>query len=237
MRIRPLTTISEFEQCLDLQRDGFGWSDADLMPVRFFVVTQHIGGLVLGAYEGDRLMGFVSSIPGTRNYLSYWHSHMLAVAQEFRNKGIGARLKFAQREYAIQRGIRLIEWTFDPLEPRNAYFNIEKLGVIVRRYFPNFYGETTGLQGGLPTDRVVAEWWLDRKREPIGEDVRRISIPADIQLLKKLNIQAARVLQQRVQQEFQKNLSDDFFAVAFEHQAESNEYLFVQGASSVYQTG
>lgn len=229
---------------MDLQREGFGFTETDLMPMRFFVVTHHVGGLVLGAYseegEGERLVGFLSSIPGTRNHFEYWHSYMLAVAADFRDKGVGSRLKFAQREFAIQRGIRLIEWTFDPLESKNAYFNIEKLGAIVRRYHPNFYGEGSGLQGALPTDRVVAEWWLDRRREPVGRpgsDVRRIPIPADIQLVKKLDIRAARNLQERVQQEFQKNLNEDFFAVSFRRKDEANEYIFVRGASGVYQTG
>lgn len=231
MNIRPLTTIPEFEQCMTLQREGFGWSDSDLMPVRFFVVTHHVGGLVLGAYEGEQMIGFLSTIPGIRNGLPYWHSHMLAVSQVFRNKGVGTRLKFAQREFAIKRGIRLIEWTFDPLEARNAYFNFQKLGVVVRRYYPNLYGETTGVQGGLPTDRIVAEWWLDRTREPIAGHVRRLKIHPDIQMLKKLDIHSARNLQQRVAQEFQKNLDERFHAVSFVHTPESSEYVFIQGAS------
>jgi predicted GNAT superfamily acetyltransferase len=237
MNIRPLTTILEFEQCMALQREGFGWSDADLMPVRFFVVTHHVGGLVLGAYEGEKLIGFLSAIPGLRNDLPYWHSHMLAVSQIFRNKGVGTRLKFAQREFAIKRGIRLIEWTFDPLEARNAYFNFQKLGVVVRRYYPNLYGETTGLQGGLPTDRIVAEWWLDRTREPIAGNVRRLKIHPDIQMLKKLDIQSARRIQLRVAEEFQKNLEARYYAVSFVHTPESSEYVFIQGASGVYSPG
>jgi predicted GNAT superfamily acetyltransferase len=237
MNIRPLTTIPEFEQCMALQREGFGWSDADLMPVRFFVVTHHVGGLVLGAYEGEKLIGFLSTIPGLRNDLPYWHSHMLAVSQIFRNKGVGTRLKFAQREFAIKRGIRLIEWTFDPLEARNAYFNFQKLGVVVRRYYPNLYGETTGMQGGLPTDRIVAEWWLDRTREPIAGEVRRLKIHPDIQMLKKLDIQSARSLQLRVAEEFQKNLDDRFYAASFVHTPESSEYVFIQGAAGVHSPG
>ena len=237
MNIRPLTAIPEFEQCIALQREGFGWTDADLMPVRFFVVTHHVGGLVLGAYEGEKLIGFLSSIPGIRNDMPYWHSHMLAVSQIYRNKGVGTRLKFAQREFAIKRGIRLIEWTFDPLEARNAYFNFQKLGVVVRRYYPNLYGETSGMQGGLPTDRIVAEWWLDRTRAPIAGTVRRLKIHPDIQMLKKLDIHSARALQQRVAQEFQKNLDDRFHAAGFVQNAETSEYVFVQGAASAHSPG
>jgi predicted GNAT superfamily acetyltransferase len=227
--IRPLSTISEFGHCIQLQREGFGWSDADLMPLRFFVVTHHIGGLVLGAFDGDRMVGFLSSLPGVRDGFSYWHSHILAVELPYRSKGVGSRLKFAQRDFATELGIRWIEWTFDPLEARNAYFNFEKLGVIVNRYYPNFYGETTGTQGGLPTDRVVAEWWVNRERTPVVGEVRRIAIDPDIQTLKKLDIRTARSLQQRLRSEFQKNLNDGFHAVAFLQTPDSSEYVFIHG--------
>src|SRR5215471_1387756 len=224
MVIRPLTTLSEYDQCLDLQRDGFGWSDADLMPVRFFVVTHHIGGLVLGAYDDDKLVGFLSSIPAMRNRTPYWHSHMLVVSLEFRNKGTGMLLKLAQRDQAVQHGISLIEWTFDPMESKNAYFNFEKLGVIVKRYYPNFYGSTSGVQGILPTDRIVAEWWLDRERPALTGEMRRIAIPSDIQKIKRTHIEEARRIQERLRFEFEKNLSEGFYAVAFSHNAEASEY-------------
>ena len=237
INIRPLTTISEFEHCMQLQREGFGWSDADLMPLRFFVVTHHIGGLVLGAFDDGRMVGFLSSLPGVRNGFSYWHSHILAVEGNYRSKGIGSRLKFAQRDAAIELGIRWIEWTFDPLEARNAYFNFEKLGVIVNRYYPNFYGETTGTQGGLPTDRVVAEWWVNHERTPVVGDVRKIAIDPDIQTLKKLDIKASRRLQERLRSEFLKNLSDGFHAVAFLQKPDSSEYVFIHGPSGANKPG
>jgi len=228
MVIRQLTGLSEFEQCLDLQREGFGWSDADLMPVRFFVVTHHIGGLVLGAFDGERLVGFLSSIPAMHNRTPYWHSHMLVVSREYRNKGTGVLLKIAQREQAVQHGISLIEWTFDPMESKNAYFNFEKLGVIVRRYYPNFYGSTTGIQGNLPTDRIVAEWWLDRERPPLTGDIRRIAIPSDIQRIKRTDLEEARNIQERLRYGFEKNLSEGFYAAAFSHNAEASEYVFIR---------
>jgi len=227
MVIRQLTALSEYEQCLDLQRDGFGWSDADLMPVRFFVVTHHIGGLVLGVFEGEELVGFLSSIPAMRNRTPYWHSHMLVVSHRFRNKGTGMLLKMAQRDHALQHGIQLIEWTFDPLESKNAYFNFEKLGVIVKRYYPNFYGSTSGVQGNLPTDRIVAEWWLERDRPALTGEIRRIAIPSDIQRIKRTALGEARGIQERLRYEFEKNLSEGFYAAAFSHNAESSEYVFI----------
>ena len=123
---------------------------------------------MLGAFDGDRLIGFLSAIPGIRDGRPYWHSHMLAVTTSHRDSGIGTQLKLAQKEHALKRGIRLIEWTFDPLVSRNAYLNIEKLGVIVRRYYPSFYGGES--------DRLIAEWWLDRPRPSVAGDQRRVTI-------------------------------------------------------------
>jgi len=217
MTIRELTSLAEFETCLELQREGFGWSDVDLMPFRFFIVSRHIGGLVLGAFHNDTLIGFLSAIPGVRRGMPYWHSHMLAVTAEHRDSGIGTRLKVAQKEEALRRGIRLIEWTFDPLVSRNAYLNIEKLGVIVRRYYPDFYG--------AESDRLLAEWWLDRPRPSLAGERRRVSIPADSA--------AARPERLRVRQEFLANIKEDFYVAGFERHGEKGDYIFVRGASNV----
>jgi predicted GNAT superfamily acetyltransferase len=217
MIVRELTLPEEFEACLGLQREGFGWSDPELMPMRFFVVSRHIGGLVLGAFEGNRLVGFLSAIPGIRNGSPYWHSHMLAVTATQRDSGVGTDLKLAQKEAALQRGIRLIEWTFDPLVSRNAYLNIEKLGVVVRRYYPSFYGGES--------DRLIAEWWLDRPRPAVAGEQRRITIAADSGVA-----QSARF---RVREEFLSNLKEDFYVAAFERRGETSDYIFIRGASGV----
>lgn len=237
MNIRPLTTLDEFETCVALQREAFGWADIDVLPRRILTVLTHIGGSVLGAYEDDRPVAFLCAVPGIREGLPYWHSQMLAVAKEYWNSGIGSRLKLAQRQAALERGIRLIEWTFDPLESKNAYLNIVKLGAIVRRYYPNHYGETTGiLQRGLDSDRVIAEWWIDRPRPPLTGDIRRVIIPVDLQSLKNQNLDSARDVQKRVRQQFLKNIADDCFVAGFERGDEWSQYLFVQGASRVHQT-
>jgi predicted GNAT superfamily acetyltransferase len=110
----------------------------------------------------------------------YLHSHMLGVLPEYRNAGVGRQLKLRQRDDALARGIDLIEWTFDPLDLKNAWFNIERLGAVVRRYLRNQYGvSSSALHGGLPTDRLVAEWWIRKPRERV-EVVERIQVPADI---------------------------------------------------------
>jgi len=162
MTVRPLTELQELQKCLDLQREAFGWAEIDLLPRRFLVVLGHIGGLVLGAFDGDRLVAFLNAVPGIRGRMPYWHSHMLAVSKDYWNSGVGTQLKLAQRDEGVKRGLRLIEWTFDPLESKNAYLNIAKLGVIIRRFYANHYGETTGVrQRGMDSDRVIAEWWID----------------------------------------------------------------------------
>ena len=157
---------------------------SELMPMRFFVVSRHIGGLVLGAFDGRQLIGFLSAIPGIRDGRPYWHSHMLAVTTAHRDSGIGTQLKLAQKEHALKHGIRLIEWTFDPLVSRNAYLNIEKLGVIVRRYYPSFYGGES--------DRLIAEWWLDRPRPSVAGDQRRITIAADSVVARDARLEVRR---------------------------------------------
>jgi predicted GNAT superfamily acetyltransferase len=238
MTIRPLTEFSEFEKCLELQREAWGAADIDLIPVRMLVTDNRIGGLVLGAFDNDRMVGFLNAMPGIRDRMPYWYSHMLAIARDHWNSGIGSQLKLAQRDAALQRGLRLIEWTFDPLESKNAYLNVAKLGVIIRRYHVNLYGATTSqLQQGLESDRVIAEWWIEQPRADVeGTDVRRVYIPSDIQILKKQSQKSAQDVQLRVREQFLKNLSDDYFVAGFERKDEWSEYLFIPGASRVRQT-
>jgi predicted GNAT superfamily acetyltransferase len=163
--IRPCQGLDELRTCVALQKEIWNFADSELVPLRMFVVAEKVGGQVLGAFEGSEMVGFALSVPGARSGHIYLHSHMLAVRKEFRNSGLGRRLKLLQREEALARGIELIEWTFDPLEIKNAYLNIEKLGAISRRYNINQYGITSSpLQGGLPSDRLIAEWWLKSKR-------------------------------------------------------------------------
>ncbi len=176
--------------CLDLQKEVWGFSDIELVPLRLFVVAEKVGGQVIGAFEGSDMVAFALAIPGNRNGHLYLHSHMLAVRESYRDKGLGRAIKLFQREDALSRGIELIEWTFDPLEIKNAYLNLEKLGAIARRYNINQYGITSSpLQGGLPTDRLVAEWWLRSRRvesvletgkHPPVHAAMKVAIPAQV---------------------------------------------------------
>ncbi len=165
LRIQQITDLEHCECCVQLQSEVWGYNDGDVIPRRVFVLASRIGGQVIGAFAGERLVGFAMALPGYREGMPYLHSHMLAVLPQHRNAGVGRRLKLAQRDDALARGFDLMEWTFDPLEIRNAYLNIHRLGAIARRYQRDFYGPSSSpLQGGLPTDRLYAEWWLRSAR-------------------------------------------------------------------------
>ena len=190
LQLRSCGTLEEFNACVELQREVWGFSDLELIPLRVFSVASKIGGQIIGAWDGDTMVGFAFSLPGTHRRYPYLHSHMLGVKESYRNTGLGRRIKLFQREDAIERGYDLLEWTFDPLEIKNAYFNIERLGAIARRYNLNQYGITTSpLQGFLPTDRLVAEWWIKSRRVetllssgrlPGFQPELQINVPAEI---------------------------------------------------------
>jgi predicted GNAT superfamily acetyltransferase len=182
--------LEDMRACVALQRDVWKFTDAELVPLRLFVVAEKVGGQVVGAFEGDAMVGFALAIPGHRSGHSFLYSHMLAVRQDYRDHGLGKRLKLFQRDDALRRGFDLMEWTFDPLEIKNAYLNIEKLGAIARRYNVNQYGITSSpLQGGLPTDRLIAEWWMRSERvearlrdgtTQVFQVEREVAVPAEI---------------------------------------------------------
>jgi len=236
IEVRPLTELAEFREAVRIQRIIWGFEDLELLPVRLFVVAEKVGGLVQGAYDGEDLIGFCLAIPGIRDGQIYLHSHMLGVLKEYRDAGAGRLLKFAQREAALARGIDLIEWTFDPLDIKNAYFNIERLGAVVRRFVPNQYGVTTShLQAGLPTDRCIAEWHLSRQREPASivasRVVASISVPAEIAAIKQTNLTRAREIQQRVAAEFLDHFSRNLAVTGFERSPAAGAYLLSQWPS------
>jgi predicted GNAT superfamily acetyltransferase len=234
--VRPLTTHVEFAAAVDLQRQIWGFDEIELLPVRLFVTALKVGGQALGAFDGHRMIGFCLAIPGIHGKgKPYLHSHMTGVLPEYRNVGVGRKLKLAQRDDALARGIDLVEWTFDPLELKNAWFNLEGLGAIVRRFVPNQYGSTTSpLHAGLPTDRCVAEWWLSSSRvnrilaggSPGRDGISaRIAVPAAIASIKRDDPRRAREIQARVREEFQRHLTNRLAAIGFERQPDCGVYL------------
>ena len=248
IEIRPLTAHAEFQDAVRLQQQIWGFEEIELLPVRLFVVALKVGGQVFGAFDGQRMIGFCLAIPGLKpgglktGGKSYLHSHMLGVLPEYRDAKVGKRLKLAQRDEALGRGIDLIEWTFDPLEVKNAFFNVERLGAIVRRYVFNQYGTTTShLHGGLPTDRCIAEWWIGSPRaEAIiaGRPFERnpveirIAIPAEIAAIRSDDPKRAREIQQQSSVQFQRAFDNGLAVIGFERSKEAGTYLLGKWESS-----
>jgi len=235
IEIRQLFNLPEFSDVLHLQQVIWGFADVELLPLRFLVVVSKVGGHVFGAYDGETMVGFCFAIPGVKQGgRPYLHSHMLGVLPKYHNAGIGRRLKLRQREDALARGIELIEWTFDPMELKNAFLNIEKLGAIVRRYSVNQYGVTASpLHGGLPTDRCIAEWWIDSPRVRAvldGWKAERhprecIAYPADIARIRSEDPTRARQIQQANAEKFQSFFASGLAVTGFQPSETEGAYL------------
>jgi predicted GNAT superfamily acetyltransferase len=235
IEVKPLCEPPQFAEAVHLQQQIWGFADIELLPMRLFVVARKVGGQVLGAYDGERMIGFCLAIPGLKpDGETYLHSHMMGVLSEYHNLGVGRRLKLSQREDALARSIRLIEWTFDPLEIKNAYFNMERLGAIVRRYVENQYGTTTShLHGGLPTDRCITEWWIasDRVksvlegRAPKRVIEARIEVPAQIASMRREDPKRAREIQRSIGKQFQSCFHAGLAVIGFERTSEHGVYL------------
>jgi predicted GNAT superfamily acetyltransferase len=240
--IHELKKYQEFAEVVRLQREIWGFEDVELLPLRLFVVADKIGGQLLGAFDNGKMVAFCLCIPGLKSGGQFYlHSHMLGVLPEYRNTGIGRQLKWKQRESALERGIELIEWTFDPLEIKNAFFNIERLGAIARRYTHNQYGTTSShLHGGLPTDRLTAEWWIRSPRVhafAINQPFQRalaeatISMPRNIGELRREDPERARGIQQSVAEQFDKHFQAGLAVIGFERTEDKGTYLLGQWES------
>jgi predicted GNAT superfamily acetyltransferase len=247
--IRACSGFDELQACVDLEVETWGYDEADVIPRRAFLVAQKIGGQVMGAFDteilgtpaegsAESMVAFAFSLPGFKSSENgprpYLHSHMLAVKEGYRNRGLGARLKREQRLEALSRGIRHMEWTFDPLEIKNAFLNIHKLGAVVCDYRVNFYGVSSSrLQAGLPTDRLVAKWELDSPRveaviegRPVDNGVieERILVPASIYEWKASEADRERALgvQLENRRKFLEAFSRGLAVVGFVRDAEGN---------------
>ena len=189
---RDLTTLEEFAQVVELERVIWGPGYDEVVPVPILTITVKRGGILIGAFDGDRMIGFVYSLPGIKYGKPTQWSHMLGVLDDFRNAGAGRELKLLQRERTMAMGLDLIEWTYDPMQAMNAHLNFAKLGVVVEEYEENVYGESSSpLHRGNPTDRFVAEWWVrephvERRIAPAGRLTLRTSELADAQPVNKI---------------------------------------------------
>jgi predicted GNAT superfamily acetyltransferase len=246
IQIRECTTIDEFDSCIRLQREVFGLPELEISPRRHLIVSRQAGGWTLGAFVAERLLGFVHHMAAVNDNKIFGYSHMMAVAREYQNKGVGARLKWSQRERAISEGEDFIKWTWDPMQARNAYFNLNRLGVTVRTYAANFYGTdyVTGPSPegarppGIDSDRLFAEWHLQSARvmklaegrAPLVDQsvAQTIQIPADWTGLCKQDSRTARQEQLRVRVEFQNAFLRGLVCGAFDRSSEQPRYLLYE---------
>jgi predicted GNAT superfamily acetyltransferase len=235
IRVRTLREIEEMRAMVDVQRRVWGYSELDAVPDQMFVVARESGGQVLAAYDGETPAGFALAFAGIHEGKPYLHSHMVGVLPGYRDRGVGRLLKLAQRDEALARGLTLIEWTFDPLQVKNAHFNIAKLGAIVRRYVPNVYGRTSSpLHAGLPTDRLVAEWRLNSprvqnilggQRHTPTEGSVRISVPREIRRICQEEPSRAEAIQSVLRVQFMALIAAGRAAVGFELDQDQGSYV------------
>jgi predicted GNAT superfamily acetyltransferase len=249
IEIRGCQGFDEMEACVQLQIETWGYDEGDVTARKTFMLAQKIGGQVLGAFDseiaagqpgeqGKALVGFAMSLPGFKGTENgpqpYLHSHMLAVRASHRNRGLGAQLKWEQRREALSRGIKRMEWTFDPLVIPNAFLNIHRLGAISSAYLVDFYGVSSSrLQGGLPTDRLLAEWELGSPRveaifaqRPAAAQCieERILVPAPIERWKTSEASRERALDVQLEnrRKFQDAFSRGLVVLGFSRDAEGN---------------
>jgi predicted GNAT superfamily acetyltransferase len=241
LEIRECTSLERLAECVQLQRDVFALPEIEVSPVRHFVVTRNAGGFTLGAFDGERLIGFGLSVPAFLRGEPAFYSHMTAVLPEYQSHGVGARLKWAQRERALAQGVKFIKWTFEPMKARNAYFNLEKLGAVLCEYQRNFYGTDYAVipesdrQIGLQSDRLFAEWHLDspkvvalanrdeyfEKRIPDAS----VEVINDWSAMVETDPAAGLALQLRIRGEFEAAFAERMIGRAFHRDPEHPAYL------------
>lgn len=245
IQLRHCSSFQEFDACVRVQERI--WGSGLAVPSTMIIAIHHAGGQVLGAFDGAQLVGFILAFVGSRRLPArsgsaqrvespFLHSHIAAVLPEYRDRGVGRSLKLFQREDALARGIGLIEWTFDPLELKNARFNLARLGAVARRFIPNCYGITgSALHRGMPTDRLVAEWWLASDRvnalianrsstEPTRSS-QRISIPSEVAEMNASDRDSALRIQSQTRQLFQKWFAQGYAATGVENRGGSVDYI------------
>ena len=242
--IRECTSVEEFQQCIDLERTV--WNDADIgiMPIRLYMISKASSAPTFGAFEASgKLVGFVHTMIALIDKHVVYHSHLAAVLEGWRHQAIGYKMKLAQRDHAIRAGVPLIIWTFDPLQSRNAHFNINKLGAVIRRYADNYYGEglSTVFDSAVPSDRIFAEWWVssphvesalagNRPGMPgmpsMKDELHSVAIPDDIEKVRAQSVEEHQRWRVRVREDFQSKLASGLIVRGFERESGRGRYLF-----------
>jgi predicted GNAT superfamily acetyltransferase len=239
--IRECVSIEDFKQCIELERAVWKDDDIGIMPIRLYMISKACNAPTIGAFDQDgRIVGFVHTSLALIGNNIVFHSHLAAVLEGLRHKEIGARMKLAQRERAIELGIPLIIWTFDPLQSRNAHLNINKLGAIIHRYEVNYYGEDLSSvfgSSGIPSDRIFAEWWvksphvesvLSGNRPQVEAPSAFAEIPDNIDGVSARSRDEHLKWRLRSRADFQRELGRGLIVRGFERSADSgtSRYLF-----------
>lgn len=242
--LRPLCSAADYLAAVELQKLTWGRDSSEIAPLSILKIGQKVGGVSAGAFAVDgRLLGFVFGLTGVRDGRPIHWSHMLAVDPESRDLGLGTRLKLYQRELLLPLGVELVEWTFDPLEARNAYVNFNHLGAGVSSYVREMYEGETGseLARGIGTDRLIVAWRIESQRVadalagrrpdsalyreapiangadfelPVGETVR-IETPANIQAVKDSDPDAGAAWRASTRRAFEHYLAAGYEVDAF----------------------
>ncbi len=253
--IRSLTTDAEIRAVEELQRLAWRLPDVEIVPLHVLVTAARNGGLLLGAFDGERLAGFVFGFLGLTAAGQLKHcSHMAGVHPDYRDRNLGYRLKLAQRAHVLAQGIDLITWTFDPLEARNGWLNFHKLGAVCRTYLRSVYGDMRdGLNAGLPSDRLQVDWWIGSQRveqrlrgdapppsvlsawetapRAAGEDRALITIPANFQAIKAADLALAMQWRLATRQQFESAFAQGMAVVDVGREADQCCYLLDAGTA------
>jgi predicted GNAT superfamily acetyltransferase len=239
--VRECTSVEEFQQCIDLERTVWNDTDIGIMPIRLYMISKACNAPTIGAFEasgtsGGKLVGFVHTMIALMDKHVVYHSHLAAVLEGWRHQDIGYKMKLAQREHALRAGVPLIIWTFDPLQSRNAHFNINKLGAVIRRYAVNYYGEglSTVFDSAVPSDRLFAEWWVSSRhvesalagvRPSMEDKSQSVSIPSDIEKVRAQSVEEHKRWRLRVREDLQRRLATGLIVRGFERESGTGRYL------------
>jgi predicted GNAT superfamily acetyltransferase len=235
--IRLFETNDDYRACVELQRETWGAEFRDCVPPAMLMISQKMDGVAAGAFDAEGvLLGFVYGLMGWKDGERCHWSHMLAVKREYRDRGIGQDLKAFQRAALLSRGVSVMYWTYDPLVARNAYLNLQKLGVDVVEYVPDMYGDDEGstTDSVIGSDRLVVRWLLqteERNGERTdgrgGEPVVRLEIPADIQSLKAVAPDLAREWRGKTREAFQSYFARGYRVARFVREPHTERCYYI----------
>ncbi|PYT04879.1 MAG: hypothetical protein DMF60_13870 [Acidobacteria bacterium] len=235
--IRECTSTEDFQQCIELERAVWKDDDLGIMPIRLYMISKACNAPTIGAFEpSGRLVGFVHTMIALMDKHVVYHSHLAAVREELRHNDIGYKMKLAQRQHAIEAGVPLIIWTFDPLQSRNAHLNINKLGAVIRRYEVNYYSEglSTVFDSDVPSDRVFAQWWVSSShvesvlagnRPRVAAPAESVLIPEDINSVRASSIEEHLKWRLRVREDFRRKLAGGLIVRGFERESGTSRYM------------